>query len=496
MEKENKRQRAVLVLGMHRSGTSAVAGALASCGIDFGKRLMPPEPGVNDKGFWEHIDIVQIHNDLLMQLDSSWDDVRMLPDAWERSGECEQAMERLREVICRDFSDASIWGMKDPRLCRLLPLWIELLERLRIDAFYVVVLRHPGEVMRSLMKRDRFSAEKALHLYKLHLLDAEQWTRGKRRCFLDYADFLHHPENQIEWVLNQLGLHIEEQNRLEVHGIVDANLRHHRFNEENDFDQIDGYRKVVELYETLKTTEQRQAVLSEVEQIRQACCFPYSVLLKVYQEHIEEVYKRLREQTEYALSLREAKSATDEYNEGLRLTLEEKERYNESLRKALEEKEGYAESLKKELERKHQQWEEESGRLREAKSAADEYNESLRLTLEEKERYNESLRKALEEKEGYAESLKKELERKHQQWEEESGRLREAKSAADEYNESLRCTLDKKQSYNESLQQLLDEKHEEISILTGRNSLLEKELNELKQQILVRWSAAINSLLR
>ena len=70
--------RALLILGMHRSGTSAVTGALALRGVYLGQDLMPPGPD-NPRGFWEHAGVVAIHERLLEALDRRWDDLRAMP---------------------------------------------------------------------------------------------------------------------------------------------------------------------------------------------------------------------------------------------------------------------------------------------------------------------------------------------------------------------------------------------------------------------------------
>ncbi len=80
---------AVIVLGMHRSGTSALAGMLSMLGVQFGDSLMAPQAD-NSKGFWEHRDIVGLNDRILAAFDSSWDDVRPIPGqslphrAWQR----------------------------------------------------------------------------------------------------------------------------------------------------------------------------------------------------------------------------------------------------------------------------------------------------------------------------------------------------------------------------------------------------------------------------
>ncbi|HJX24749.1 MAG TPA: hypothetical protein VJ252_01225, partial [Chthoniobacterales bacterium] len=66
-------RKAVVILGMHRSGTSALCGALDLLGVDFGERLMPANHA-NEKGYWEHEEIVRFHDDLLSSLGSRWDD--------------------------------------------------------------------------------------------------------------------------------------------------------------------------------------------------------------------------------------------------------------------------------------------------------------------------------------------------------------------------------------------------------------------------------------
>lgn len=72
----------LIVLGMHRSGTSAATRACNLLGVDFGTRLMAPSPD-NPLGHWEHDDIVPLHEKLLKVLESSWDDVRKLPKNWQ-----------------------------------------------------------------------------------------------------------------------------------------------------------------------------------------------------------------------------------------------------------------------------------------------------------------------------------------------------------------------------------------------------------------------------
>src|SRR6185312_12242151 len=76
--------RAILVLGMHRSGTSAVTRVLNLLGADLGSRLVAPAAD-NPAGFWEHADAVKINDDLLQALGRTWYDMRDMPANWLES---------------------------------------------------------------------------------------------------------------------------------------------------------------------------------------------------------------------------------------------------------------------------------------------------------------------------------------------------------------------------------------------------------------------------
>ncbi len=76
---------AILVLGMHRSGTSALTRVLNLLGAELGSRLMPAVSGNNENGFWENQDAVDIHEALLSDLGRNWHDIREMPAGWAAS---------------------------------------------------------------------------------------------------------------------------------------------------------------------------------------------------------------------------------------------------------------------------------------------------------------------------------------------------------------------------------------------------------------------------
>ena len=146
-------RRAIMVLGMHRSGTSAATRVLNLLGVELGSRLMPPAPD-NPTGFWEHLDAVEIHDRLLGNLGRSWDDFRPLPADWLHSAAAQAAEQQIRQLIQSEFSDAPLWAVKDPRLCLFVPLWERVLRSLGIEPCALIVLREPAEIARSLHERN------------------------------------------------------------------------------------------------------------------------------------------------------------------------------------------------------------------------------------------------------------------------------------------------------------------------------------------------------
>ena len=100
-------QKAIIVLGMHRSGTSAVSGMLAELGVFMGSSLYAPQKGVNEKGFFENSLLVDLNEKLLDSQLWSWDD----PIAQAMSGQLPhnaekflpEAIETLEKELCATF---------------------------------------------------------------------------------------------------------------------------------------------------------------------------------------------------------------------------------------------------------------------------------------------------------------------------------------------------------------------------------------------------------
>lgn len=226
----DQRPTALLVLGMHRSGTSALTGTLGLLGVDLGRRLIDPGPD-NRKGYWEHADAVLADEALLDALGSAWDDVDPLPEAWgdhPATGDAKRAIDRL---VGDEFAGSRLWAVKDPRMCRLLPVWIDALHAREVRVALIYMVRHPAEIAASLQARDHLHPEASALLTLRHLIEAERAGRECARTVLGYDELMAAPDLALERVATELGVAWPTPVSARIDAIrafLDPGDRHHR----------------------------------------------------------------------------------------------------------------------------------------------------------------------------------------------------------------------------------------------------------------------------
>ena len=178
---------ALIVLGMHRSGTSSVAGALALAGASAPRRLMPPAAD-NPKGFWESSAVAAFNDRLLKAGGSDWRDWRRFAD--QPILDDPDARASAVRLLAEEFDSAAIVVLKDPRICRLFRFWRRALFDAGYETVVISPVRPPSEVAASLVSRNNMGRDHALRLWLRHVLDAERHSRGLPRRFLLWPEFL------------------------------------------------------------------------------------------------------------------------------------------------------------------------------------------------------------------------------------------------------------------------------------------------------------------
>jgi hypothetical protein len=224
------RPMALLVLGMHRSGTSALTRVFSLLGAGLPETLIGAN-STNPTGHWES-DAVRAFNDAaLAAAGTEWFDWLPVNEGWARSLAYHGQVDRARDVLRAEFGDAPLFALKDPRICRLAGFWLDVLDAEGIDPAIVMPLRNPLEVAESLSRRDGVDTQIALLVWLRHVLEAERATRGRARMVVSYEQVLDQWAGVADRAARELGvvwprsaLGISE----EVEGFLSHDLRHHR----------------------------------------------------------------------------------------------------------------------------------------------------------------------------------------------------------------------------------------------------------------------------
>ncbi|MFA7238508.1 MAG: glycosyltransferase [Sulfuricellaceae bacterium] len=204
-----QKNRLIVVLGMHRSGTSAIARGLKVLGVELGDKIMPPVEGNNAKGFYEDIDLNALNIEMLNTIESDWHHVAAFDsidaEILRKKGHFLHAAELLRQKV----SSATVFGFKDPRVAKLLPFWKGVISHCQLDVSYVLAVRNPLSVVKSLAKRDSIEAEQAYLMWLAHVLTSLTDSAGAMRVLVDYDRLMQSPDHELNRMAKHLDLEID-----------------------------------------------------------------------------------------------------------------------------------------------------------------------------------------------------------------------------------------------------------------------------------------------
>jgi hypothetical protein len=220
----------ILVLGMHRSGTSAAAGFLVKLGGAQPRTLMPAEGG-NERGYFESQALMTFHEELLASAGSSWTDWRQFNPAWYQSPTGAAFRKRAKQLFKEEFDGEPLAVLKDPRVCRFAPFWLEVLAGIKARAGVVIPVRSPLEVAFSMRKRNDFSLATGALLWLRHIIDAEIASRTLPRSIFTWDQLLWDWRSVAEKTSRELGLpwpRLTDATAHEIENFIGHDLVHHR----------------------------------------------------------------------------------------------------------------------------------------------------------------------------------------------------------------------------------------------------------------------------
>jgi hypothetical protein len=187
------KNKSIIIVGMHRSGTSAASGELSRLGVFMGKDLLKAKEGINEKGYGENVKIIELNEEIFDGMHSSWDDPMGLIKQKSLIKLSESFVHKAEALFIEEYQHKKLWGMKDPRVSILLPFWKKALNNIGCEVNYLFIIRHPNEVVKSLVKRNGFSEKKGLILWLNYNLSIYLHTTSQNRIIFNFDDVISSP---------------------------------------------------------------------------------------------------------------------------------------------------------------------------------------------------------------------------------------------------------------------------------------------------------------
>ena len=228
----------IVVVGMHRSGTSVLTNILREAGCFVGEDddLLQLNDA-NKMGYGERVDIVNINKKVLEFQELDWmsvnqvDTKKITPDQNnEVASEIEQVINKL------DKHDA--WAIKDPRLCITWPVWEPYLK----DSLIIICHRPPDEIARSLYARNNLPIALGYALWELYIKSLILNTAGHQRKIVNYHELIESPNEVVsdlmDWLNKDDALCIQAIEQDKIENIIDPKLYRQRPRNSNAEDQL------------------------------------------------------------------------------------------------------------------------------------------------------------------------------------------------------------------------------------------------------------------
>jgi hypothetical protein len=225
----------VLVLGMHRSGTSLCSHILSALGVDMTDKIEGPGSTAptpqNPHGHWERWEIVAFHDRILYLFNRDYfghfHDFA-LPVAWWADPRVVQIRREIIAFLERRMGEG-YFGFKDPRTVRLMPMWHQILRELRLSPKVVFCLRNPAQVARSLHVRDELDPGLGEYRWFVHVIDFFRYSNSLDFCTVEYEDWFIDPFVNLNKLTQFLDLPWQQSQSdlaLLLSGIIDPRARH------------------------------------------------------------------------------------------------------------------------------------------------------------------------------------------------------------------------------------------------------------------------------
>jgi hypothetical protein len=218
----------LFVVGMARSGTSALARVLSLCGAALPSALVGAMPD-NPLGHWEPREANIINEKILRRYGTSGFDptLRMQEEGAFDAGDRAACVDEIRTFLTT-MPCAPLVVIKDPRITMLSSMWFEAAHLAGFDVVTVVAVRHPKEVIASIAKRSPAQPELSNVVWMKANLLAEAGTREVPRVFVEYSNLLEDWRREMKRISVALGVSLDARDEDAIEDFLKPNLYHQR----------------------------------------------------------------------------------------------------------------------------------------------------------------------------------------------------------------------------------------------------------------------------
>ena len=294
---------AIVIAGVHRSGTSPLARVASLLGCALPKTLLAAN-AANATGYWESVLVNRLNDEILALAGVNWRAWQPMPMDWSKQLDLRSLKAKALATLESEFGSARLFVLKDPRICRLIGFWRHVLESFDARPVAVCPIRNPLEVAASLEKRNGLVPALSHLIWLRYVLDAEYGTRAMPRTFARYDGLLNAWRPVVDRMSADLGIswpRSPEQAASDIEEFLSTTQRHHALPD-------DSVTANLELPEWLRTTyailehwarkRESRRDFKALDRIRQELGnIPQALLPFVGHEEIEEA-RRLRKRVD------------------------------------------------------------------------------------------------------------------------------------------------------------------------------------------------------
>ena len=376
----------LIILGMHRSGTSVLARLLNMMGAYFGPEGSSTGANhENPKGFWERRDVRNLSDYVLLNSNADWNKVGMFNPKSISSSILTKFRNQSSKIVL-EMDAHRPWLLKEPRLCLLFNLWKDVLE----VPICIHIFRNPLEVAKSLQIRNGIPIHAGIALWEKYNLTALEGSRDQPRFIVSHSKLMTDPVSEVRSIYDQLKQFSVDDLRIPSEKEILAFINKDLYRQKVSRSQVSQFlnstqAKLFEEFENGTILEKKNKFNPSKGGIEVLKQFDLSEQnTQDEKRHVENQQKDFEQQIEKTSQLNEKVSQQNEkisQLNGKNQGLEEANKGLEEANKGLEEANKGLEEANKGLEEANKGLEEANKGLEEANKGLEEANKELQLRI-------------------------------------------------------------------------------------------------------------------